>query len=209
MRGAVLEQDVLAPVLGYHAPQHGAALEHGPQFFLHHAVAGLAGGHGQHLDARTVVHGPSQAGIEQQRLAYLQGTADHHLTHTGARIGVHGTAQEGRYIQPQRAAAVDAVLHRSGTCWPIARRSAFHAGQTPGVRPHKTGSSRILLTRRVRIRAVVSFVDHKLPLAAPGIHPDLRGLHPPLHQLAQPADHPINIYHPEGEYLKGLVLYVE
>ena len=77
--GAVLEQDVLAPVLGYHAPQHGAALEHGPQFLLHHAVAGLAGGHGQHLDARTVVHGPSQAGIE--RLAYLQGTADHHLAH--------------------------------------------------------------------------------------------------------------------------------
>ena len=30
-----------------------------------------------------------------------------------------------------------------------------------------------------------------------------------LHQLEQPADHPINIYHPEGEYLKGLVLYVE
>ncbi|MDR2860052.1 MAG: class I SAM-dependent rRNA methyltransferase [Mediterranea sp.] len=30
-----------------------------------------------------------------------------------------------------------------------------------------------------------------------------------LHQLAQPADHPVNIYHPEGEYLKGLVLYVE
>ena len=30
-----------------------------------------------------------------------------------------------------------------------------------------------------------------------------------LHQLAQPADHPINIYHPEGEYLKGLVLQVE
>ena len=29
------------------------------------------------------------------------------------------------------------------------------------------------------------------------------------HQLTQPADHPINIYHPEGEYLKGLVLYVE
>ena len=29
-----------------------------------------------------------------------------------------------------------------------------------------------------------------------------------LHQLTQPADHPINIYHPEGEYLKGLVLYV-
>lgn len=30
-----------------------------------------------------------------------------------------------------------------------------------------------------------------------------------LHQLHQPADHPINIYHPEGEYLKGLVLYIE
>ena len=30
-----------------------------------------------------------------------------------------------------------------------------------------------------------------------------------LHQLAQPADHPISIYHPEGEYLKGLVLHVE
>lgn len=30
-----------------------------------------------------------------------------------------------------------------------------------------------------------------------------------LHQLHQPADHPINIYHPEGEYLKGLVLYVK
>lgn len=30
-----------------------------------------------------------------------------------------------------------------------------------------------------------------------------------LHQLTQPADHPINIYHPEGEYLKGLVLQVE
>lgn len=30
-----------------------------------------------------------------------------------------------------------------------------------------------------------------------------------LHQLHQPCDHPINIYHPEGEYLKGLVLYVE
>ena len=30
-----------------------------------------------------------------------------------------------------------------------------------------------------------------------------------LHQLHQPADHPINIYHPEGEYLKGLVLFVE
>ncbi len=30
-----------------------------------------------------------------------------------------------------------------------------------------------------------------------------------VHQLHQPADHPINIYHPEGEYLKGLVLWVE
>lgn len=30
-----------------------------------------------------------------------------------------------------------------------------------------------------------------------------------LYQLHQPSDHPINIYHPEGEYLKGLVLYVE
>ncbi len=30
-----------------------------------------------------------------------------------------------------------------------------------------------------------------------------------LHQLTQPADHPVNIYPPEGEYLKGLVLYVE
>lgn len=30
-----------------------------------------------------------------------------------------------------------------------------------------------------------------------------------LHQLTQPGDHPVNIYHPEGEYLKGLVLYVE
>lgn len=30
-----------------------------------------------------------------------------------------------------------------------------------------------------------------------------------LHQIHQPADHPINIYHPEGEYLKGLVLYVD
>ena len=30
-----------------------------------------------------------------------------------------------------------------------------------------------------------------------------------LHQLHQPADHPVSIYHPEGEYLKGLVLYVE
>lgn len=30
-----------------------------------------------------------------------------------------------------------------------------------------------------------------------------------LYQLSQPADHPVSIYHPEGEYLKGLVLYVE
>ena len=30
-----------------------------------------------------------------------------------------------------------------------------------------------------------------------------------LHQLTQPGDHPVNIYHPEGEYLKGLVLYLE
>jgi len=30
-----------------------------------------------------------------------------------------------------------------------------------------------------------------------------------LHQLAQPSDHPVNIYHPEGEYLKGLVVYIE
>ena len=30
-----------------------------------------------------------------------------------------------------------------------------------------------------------------------------------LHQLTQPADHPVSIYHPEGEYLKGLVLSVE
>jgi 23S rRNA (cytosine1962-C5)-methyltransferase len=30
-----------------------------------------------------------------------------------------------------------------------------------------------------------------------------------LHQLSQPADHPVSVYHPEGEYLKGLVLYVE
>jgi len=30
-----------------------------------------------------------------------------------------------------------------------------------------------------------------------------------LHQLHQPADHPINAFHPEGEYLKGLILYVE
>jgi len=30
-----------------------------------------------------------------------------------------------------------------------------------------------------------------------------------LHQVSQPPDHPVNIYHPESEYLKGLVLYVE
>lgn len=30
-----------------------------------------------------------------------------------------------------------------------------------------------------------------------------------IHQLHQPQDHPVNIYHPEGEYLKGLVLQVE
>ena len=30
-----------------------------------------------------------------------------------------------------------------------------------------------------------------------------------LHQLSQPADHPVSVYHPEGEYLKGLVLYIE
>lgn len=30
-----------------------------------------------------------------------------------------------------------------------------------------------------------------------------------LHQMEQPADHPVNIYHPESEYLKGLVLFVE
>jgi 23S rRNA (cytosine1962-C5)-methyltransferase len=30
-----------------------------------------------------------------------------------------------------------------------------------------------------------------------------------LRQLSQPDDHPINIYHPEGEYLKGLMLYVD
>lgn len=30
-----------------------------------------------------------------------------------------------------------------------------------------------------------------------------------LHQMTQPSDHPINIYHPEGEYLKGLILYIE
>ena len=30
-----------------------------------------------------------------------------------------------------------------------------------------------------------------------------------LHHLSQPADHPVSLYHPEGQYLKGLVLYVE
>jgi 23S rRNA (cytosine1962-C5)-methyltransferase len=30
-----------------------------------------------------------------------------------------------------------------------------------------------------------------------------------LHRLSQPADHPVNLFHPEGEYLKGLVLWVE
>jgi len=30
-----------------------------------------------------------------------------------------------------------------------------------------------------------------------------------LHHLTQPADHPVNFFHPEGSYLKGLVLYVE
>ena len=30
-----------------------------------------------------------------------------------------------------------------------------------------------------------------------------------LHRLHQPADHPVSIFHPEGEYLKGLVLYIE
>jgi 23S rRNA (cytosine1962-C5)-methyltransferase len=30
-----------------------------------------------------------------------------------------------------------------------------------------------------------------------------------LHQMSQPPDHPVNIYHPESEYLKGLVIYVE
>jgi 23S rRNA (cytosine1962-C5)-methyltransferase len=30
-----------------------------------------------------------------------------------------------------------------------------------------------------------------------------------LHRLHQPADHPISIFHPEGEYLKGLVIYIE
>ena len=30
-----------------------------------------------------------------------------------------------------------------------------------------------------------------------------------LYRLTQPADHPVNIFHPEGSYLKGLVLYVE
>jgi 23S rRNA (cytosine1962-C5)-methyltransferase len=30
-----------------------------------------------------------------------------------------------------------------------------------------------------------------------------------IHRLTQPADHPVNIFHPEGEYLKGLVLYID
>jgi 23S rRNA (cytosine1962-C5)-methyltransferase len=30
-----------------------------------------------------------------------------------------------------------------------------------------------------------------------------------MHQIGQPVDHPVNIYHPESEYLKGLVIYVE
>jgi 23S rRNA (cytosine1962-C5)-methyltransferase len=30
-----------------------------------------------------------------------------------------------------------------------------------------------------------------------------------MHHLSQPIDHPVNIFHPEGEYLKGLVLYIE
>ena len=30
-----------------------------------------------------------------------------------------------------------------------------------------------------------------------------------LHHLSQPADHPVSIFHPEGEYLKGMVLFVE
>jgi 23S rRNA (cytosine1962-C5)-methyltransferase len=30
-----------------------------------------------------------------------------------------------------------------------------------------------------------------------------------LHQLSQAPDHPVSIYHPEGEYLKGLVLFIE
>jgi 23S rRNA (cytosine1962-C5)-methyltransferase len=30
-----------------------------------------------------------------------------------------------------------------------------------------------------------------------------------MHHLNQPADHPVNIFHPEGHYLKGLALYVE
>jgi 23S rRNA (cytosine1962-C5)-methyltransferase len=30
-----------------------------------------------------------------------------------------------------------------------------------------------------------------------------------IHQISQPPDHPVNIYHPESEYLKGLVIYVE
>jgi 23S rRNA (cytosine1962-C5)-methyltransferase len=30
-----------------------------------------------------------------------------------------------------------------------------------------------------------------------------------MHHLSQPADHPVSLFHPEGSYLKGLVLYVE
>lgn len=30
-----------------------------------------------------------------------------------------------------------------------------------------------------------------------------------MHKLGQPSDHPVNIFHPEGEYLKGLVLYID
>jgi 23S rRNA (cytosine1962-C5)-methyltransferase len=30
-----------------------------------------------------------------------------------------------------------------------------------------------------------------------------------VHQTVQPPDHPVNIYHPESEYLKGLVLYID
>ena len=41
--------------------------------------------------------------------------------------------------------------------------------------------------------------------AAADVHRNVRI----IEQLSQPADHPINIYHPEGEYLKGIVLYVE
>jgi 23S rRNA (cytosine1962-C5)-methyltransferase len=30
-----------------------------------------------------------------------------------------------------------------------------------------------------------------------------------LHQMTQAPDHPVNVFHPEGEYLKGLVLYID